>query len=58
MLIIEMSLSEPHTSDKNGASVMFGKIYMEMWINGSIMCSQKFMFKKLGYKLDSLQILY
>ena len=53
-----MSLSEPHTSDKNGTSVVFIKIYMEMWINDvSIMHSQTFMFKELGYKLDSLQML-
>ena len=41
-----MSLSEPHTSMKNGTSVAFVKIYVEIQINGiTVMRSQKFTFK-------------
>ena len=38
--VIGASLNEPQTSGKNGTSVAFAKIYVEIWINGtSIMCS-------------------
>ena len=53
------SLSEPHTSGKNGmsegTSVAFAKIYVEIRINGtSIMRSQKFTIKNrvIIYKCD------
>ena len=40
--LIGASLSEPHTSGKNGTRTVFTKIYMEIQINGtSIMHSQK-----------------
>ena len=40
------SLSESHTSRKNGTSIMFAKIYVEIQINGvSVKRSQKFTFK-------------
>ena len=52
--LIGASLSEPHTSGKNGMSVVFVKIYVEMQINGmSAMRSQMFMFKNR----DNLQML-
>ena len=45
-LLVGVSLSKPHTSRKNGASIAFAKIYMEIQINGTnIMRSQNFMFK-------------
>ena len=45
-IVIVMSLSEPHTSGKNGMSITFTRIYVEIWINGtSFMWSQKCMFK-------------
>ena len=48
--IIEASLSEPHTSRRDGMSVVFTKIYAEIWINGtSIMHSQK-LHLKIGLK--------
>ena len=44
--LIAASLNEPHTSGKNGASVAFVKIYVEIQINGmNVMCSQKLTFK-------------
>ena len=44
--LIGATLSEPHTSGKNGASVVLVKIYVEIQNYGtSIMCSQKFTFK-------------
>ena len=44
--IIGASLSEPHTSWKNGTSVVFISIYVEIWINGtSVMHLWKFTFK-------------
>ena len=44
--LIGVNLSEPHTSGKNGTSVMFTKVYVEIQINGtSGMRSQKFTFK-------------
>ena len=44
--LIGVTLSEPHTSGKNGVSVVFVKIYVEIQINGmSVICSQKFTFK-------------
>ena len=44
---IGMSVSEPHTSGKDGMSIAFVRIYMEIWINGTnIMHSQKFTFKR------------
>ena len=47
-VMIGASLSEPHSSRRNGTNVAFTKIYMEIWINGmSVMHSQKFMFNKL-----------
>ena len=43
---IGASLSEPHTSGKNGMSIAFVRIYMEIQINGTnVMHSQKFTFK-------------
>ena len=52
--LIGATLSEPHTSGKNGASVAFVKTYVEIQINGtSVMCSQKFTFKNW----DNLQML-
>ena len=49
-LIIGASLSEPHTSRRDGISVVFTKIYVEIWINGtSIMRSQK-LHLKIGLK--------
>ena len=42
-LFIGVSLSKPHTSGKNGISVTFAKVYVEIRINGtSVMRSQKF----------------
>ena len=32
--LLGVSLSEPHTSRKNGTSVVFAKIYMAIRING------------------------
>ena len=32
--LIRVSLSDPHTSGKNGTSIVSAKIYMEIWING------------------------
>ena len=56
-LIIGAHLSKPHTSERNGTSVMFTKIYMKIWINGtSIMHSQNLCLK-IGLKLDNLQML-
>ena len=44
--LIGATLSEPHTSGKNGVRVVLVKIYLEIQINGtSVMCSQKFTFK-------------
>ena len=41
-----VSLSKPHTSSRNGMSVAFTKIYVEIRINGtSVMRSKKFTFK-------------
>ena len=52
--LIGATLSEPHTSGKNGASVAFVKIYVEIQINGmSVMRSLKFTFKNW----DNLQML-
>ena len=40
--LIQASLSELNTSRRNGTSVMFAKIYVKIWINGtSVMCLQK-----------------
>ena len=45
-VLIGASLSEPHTSGKNGMSITFTIIYVEIRISGmSIMHSQKFTFK-------------
>ena len=53
-LFIGVSLSKPHTSGRNGMSIAFAKIYVEIRINGtSVMRSQKFIWK-LG---DNLQML-
>ena len=49
--IIGVSLSEPHTSESSGTSVMFTKIYEVIWINGSV-C------KHLCLKTDKNQITY
>ena len=44
-VIIRASLSKPQTSKKNGTSVAFTKIYVEIQINGTtIMRAQKFKF--------------
>ena len=52
--LIGATLSEPHTNGKNGASIVFVKIYVEIQINGtSVMHSQKFTFKNR----DNLQML-
>ena len=49
--MIGVSLSEPHTSGKNGMSVMFTEVYVKIQINGrSIMCSQKFKNRVITYK--------
>ena len=46
LIVIGVSLNEPHISDKNGTSDQFTRIYVEIWINGtSVMDSQKFMFE-------------
>ena len=43
---IGVTLSEPHTNGKNGMSIAFVRIYMEIRINGTnVMHSQKFTFK-------------
>ena len=45
-MIIEASMSKPHTSGKSGMSIAIKKIYVEIWIDGkSVMHSQKFTFK-------------
>ena len=45
--VIGVSLSEAHTSGKSEMSNVFAKIYVEIQINDmSVMCSQKFTFKK------------
>ena len=44
--VIGESSNEPHTSRKNGTSIVFAKIYVKIQINGtSIMRSRKFTFK-------------
>ena len=44
--IIGASLNKPHTSWKNGMSISFTKINVNIWINGmSVMRSRKFTFK-------------
>ena len=53
-LFIRVSLSKPHTSGKNGMSVTFAKVYVEIRINGmSVMHLQKFI-QESG---DNLQML-
>ena len=48
---------EPRANKKDGTSVVFIKIYVEIWINGtSIVRSQKVMFKNLVEK-HNLQML-
>ena len=49
--LIGVSLSEPHTSDKNGTSITFTKRYMEIWINGT---SIKSLRLKFGLKTRQL----
>ena len=53
--LIWASLSELNTSRRNGTSVMFAKIYVKIWINGtSVMHLQKVYVYNLG---DNLQML-
>ena len=62
LMVIGASLNEPCTSDKNGTSDQFTRIYVEIWINGtSVMHSQKFTFEnqiKILHNLDATSMVY
>ena len=41
-----MGLNEPHTSEKDGKSIVLTKIIVEIWISGtSVMHLQKYVYK-------------
>ena len=44
--IVRVGLNEPHTSEKDGKSIVLTKIIVEIWISGTnVMHLQKYVYK-------------